>query len=358
MRDLIEQTRATYRDACTLPEVIPERCVHTLSAAASCRACVDVCPRDAWLLDEEQLGIDADRCDGCGLCAAACPQGAVRVSIDPALKQSPDGDIAMLACEHSGIQDGTGSVPCLHAIGLDQLATLCRQGVAAVVTCVGDCETCNRGAAPHLSARLADLNRLLAGRNLPQMQYRQVTTHDWALLLRGRDMSHGDDIMDRRGFFRRMMHTLTEAHEELDPGATEDIGQFAPAGRILARESPVQIVPFLPQIEPIRCNACHACVRLCPHAAIRFLDEQDRTAYRIEPDRCSGCGLCEDLCDQDAISVASWTIPETCEIPLTADRCSDCGVTYLTPSAQAKTDRLCRICASHRRQQLLYQVFD
>ncbi len=356
MRDLIEQTRSAYRDTCTLPEVIPERCVHTLSGAASCRSCVDICPRSAWLLDEDQLGIDADRCDGCGLCAAACPQGAVNVSIDPALKQSPDGNIAMIACERSSVKDSTGATPCLHAIGLNQVASLYRQGIETIVACVGDCGKCERGTAPHLSARIADLNRLLTDRNLPQMQYRQATTGEWSGLFSGQDMSLADNAMDRRGFFRRMVHAVIEAQEELDPIGEQQVGQFVPPGCILPRRSSQQMVPFLPQIDATRCNACNACVRLCPHEAISLAE--DPVAYRIDPDRCSGCGLCRDLCDQDAVSLAIWAIAETTEIPLTANRCSDCGAPYFTPGAQPTADKLCRICSRHRHHQLLYQVLD
>ena len=61
----------------TLPTVITERCVHTQLTQASCRACVDSCPVKAWVLDDETLSIDTGACDGCGLCASACPQGAI-----------------------------------------------------------------------------------------------------------------------------------------------------------------------------------------------------------------------------------------------------------------------------------------
>ena len=73
-----------------LPKLFGERCVHALSATASCKACVDVCPEDAWLLDDEALGLDTERCDGCGLCAAACPERAIVSRHEPAVWIGPD----------------------------------------------------------------------------------------------------------------------------------------------------------------------------------------------------------------------------------------------------------------------------
>lgn len=60
-----------------LPEVIPERCVHSLCEVASCSRCVDACPHGAWLLDDASLQLDTGRCNGCGLCVAACTESAL-----------------------------------------------------------------------------------------------------------------------------------------------------------------------------------------------------------------------------------------------------------------------------------------
>ena len=71
--DLVRDAAAAAR----LPELMAERCVHSLIEQATCRRCVDACPTGAWVIDDERLGIDPARCDGCGLCAPACPQAAI-----------------------------------------------------------------------------------------------------------------------------------------------------------------------------------------------------------------------------------------------------------------------------------------
>ena len=67
----------TLDQALVLPEILAERCVHSRLETASCQACVDSCPQGAWVLDDASLGINTETCDGCGLCAAACPQAAI-----------------------------------------------------------------------------------------------------------------------------------------------------------------------------------------------------------------------------------------------------------------------------------------
>ena len=60
-----------------VPQAIPGRCVHERVEVGSCQRCVDACPLDAWVLDDAELALDTGRCDGCGLCVAHCPEGAL-----------------------------------------------------------------------------------------------------------------------------------------------------------------------------------------------------------------------------------------------------------------------------------------
>lgn len=83
------------RQEWTIPEVIPEHCVHSRCEVAECARCVDICPRHAWLLDDESLRIDTSLCDGCGLCITACPEAALQPGMSQTCQQpistKPDG---------------------------------------------------------------------------------------------------------------------------------------------------------------------------------------------------------------------------------------------------------------------------
>lgn len=343
-----------------LPGVVAERCVHTLIETASCQACVDVCPLDAWVLDDEQLGIDAERCDGCRLCVAACPQGAIQAHSQPAFISENGRTVAMLACEPAGTGAGNGVIPCLHAISLNALMLLYRQGVKDLLSCSADCDDCVRGATARIELRLDNVNQLLRERGLPPMHHQRIATEAWMRLAKESDMTSTGPAMSRRQFFRRATRAAMAEKGQLSELGIPSIDTFEPAGSIIPSENKAHSVPFLPQIDPNRCNACNACARLCPHAAIR-IDETEpphARAYRITPDQCSGCGICTDVCDQQAVSVSSWASPKLLRIPLNADRCRDCGATYHYPAGQRKKDHQCRICAVKNNHQLLYQTLD
>ncbi|MBQ9731709.1 MAG: 4Fe-4S binding protein [Alphaproteobacteria bacterium] len=46
-------------------------------ACVKCKACVEVCPVDAFHEADTQLVVDPDTCIGCGVCISECPQEAI-----------------------------------------------------------------------------------------------------------------------------------------------------------------------------------------------------------------------------------------------------------------------------------------
>jgi len=54
-------------------------------------------------------------------------------------------------------------------------------------------------------------------------------------------------------------------------------------------------------VDPAKCAACLNCLRLCPHDAIVFVDE-DRAA-RVMVRACQDCGVCRGICPAKAIEM-------------------------------------------------------
>lgn len=341
----------------TLPDVIAERCVHSRVETASCRRCVDVCPHNAWVIDDERLGIDADACDGCRLCAAVCPEQAIVNELSPDVRTWNGEPVAFAVCEYANVGSQTGELPCLHIIGISELVKLRSEGVGRLVVAHGDCPNCHRNGDDSLQRRVSDLNRLLVDRGLKSFPLVDVPSDHWRGLLNMTESGASPGVtMGRRSFLRMgVAEAVDKSVNQL--GESSPDNEFAtPPGRLMPRHNNTNLSLFVPRIDPVVCDGCDACGSICPHGAITI----DDSAYRLDPDSCTGCGLCVDICEVNAVSLETCARPKIEAIPLIECRCESCGVSYHFPGSQrTKNDRnLCRVCQKTVHHNKLFQVLD
>jgi len=357
LREVIDQSLLESRQ----PEVEAELCVHSMIASASCTACVDACPLQAWILDDAELGLDTSRCDGCGVCVPACPEGAIQPLHTPLIYHWNERDIALVACERAGLDDTDGVIPCVHGIGLRYLLILYSQGVRDIMVACGDCSQCDRATVSRLDTVVAHTSRMLAQRSLPPIHHYQPTPERW-IYNRNTAMSpaQGPEI-GRRSFLRRAVGMVVK-EQSLEERLTVDKLTWAtPPGQMLPPGEHSSILPFIPAIDINNCNGCDVCVRLCPHQAITLDigEAGDRASYKIRPDNCSGCNLCVDGCDADAININAWVTSIQHRIDLARARCRACGADYHQPKlVSMDASDLCRVCSKVNHYSNLHQVMD
>ena len=304
-----------------------------MSPLASCSACVDACPENAWFDGDDGLCLDTERCDGCGLCVPACPQKAIEIAAGPSLRLHRRSLAALAICARSARPGDPGQLPCLHMMGWRQLLELRDKGVVRLHVMDDDCDRCHVGSKRSAGNRTLDEHHALASRLWQDrgIEPMAMVRHDRASyrrLVRDSEPFEGR-AFSRRRFFRAF--------------ADEPEAAVARRGRLQAH---------VPYIDEALCRGCDICARLCPTGALTISDDENEPAYRVDAAACSGCGLCVDVCDAAAVSVDSWTRAEQIEMRLAGVTCPSCKVPFHRPASQASEDSLCDICRVKGRRSI------
>ena len=330
--------------------VDPDRCVLAIAIEASCRACVEICPREAFIDGVDALRFDTEACDGCAICVAACPRGAIAIERTAIAISPNDARIGFAACEQAAGRSKKGVMPCLHAIGLDELAQLYSEGLRRLYLTYGNCVPCKPLLKTKMDATLDRLKRLLADRDLEPLNVVTMGGMEWERAL-------AEHLAPSR---RGLLNLFRPSGIEQNSNRQQTVKA---AGILRAGNSAEPLNPFHPKIDPSACNGCNACARICPEAAIEVIDQgTGRASYSVRSSLCSGCGLCTDVCDRGAVSVGRWQRGGIAAIRLDSRQCSRCGNVFHYPMGhapeQGSAQSLCRICAGTKPNKHLFQIIE
>ncbi len=322
-----------HRDSVTL-QIDGVACVRPRLLLASCDACQTVCPVDAIDLSRGAPVVDLATCTDCGACGAACLEG-----VFPAPAPLPVA------------QDQAVFKPCTDVLGLKELSQLWLEGVRRILVALTHCDTCKTASIAPVDIVVADFNRLIESRALPEIELVIASKQDLQGWQKARMQGEAPDP-SRRAFLRRFVAPPPEeTHTDDDPLLT-----FLAQGQ--TGDPDQTLYPFFPDINPEKCIGCDDCIRICPHDALTLIKaENGKSLYHCAPEHCTGCRLCSDVCDVEAIKVNEMDL-RGADILLTRFQCRACGVETHVTDAQPPDDGLCRVCHQTNHRKNLFVVLD
>ena len=321
-------------------QVRADRCLR--GSGSSCRVCVDICPATALQLgpqdSTEAPRSERSRCTDCGLCAAACPSGAIAgVGVPPGAmtRQAERQPSAItLVCAPARDQQPRDeaspdfSVSCLAALHPETVVAtaLALQPRSTLTLIHGLCSQCPSAQQDRVEAVVTESVDLLqrvdngdrsvvlaVAPDAPDSQP-HVTAGAGAIAPSAPGspsrVTARAGPTARRGWSRRELFTARrdDARQAPAPAVT-------PARAELLHQCADPFAASLQLTHPLDamgCTFCHACAAVCPTQALRIghAVEDDGPPdcavgleLAVDPGRCLGCGRCAQVCVDDLLTL-------------------------------------------------------
>lgn len=302
-------------------------CLHLHKSWVGCDLCEKACPSHCIKLAPGDVSLDADRCNGCGQCAVACPSDALAVdgfALEDLIGRRTAKSLRIGCLGKFDPTDEISLVPCIGGIAERSLLTILGQAPERQIELLepSDCVSCARSAGESAPVqRLASSlqKTLTACGHSPERI--QVLSQSALPNRNAAKSAAGRPAMGRRSFFSGITRVLSETIVHKTSGASSllDLASLPKlprsainyvgghVSRLLMMKLAGQTGKALHQARlpaitvTDQCTAQGACVRLCPTGAIQREIQGNTFSLSFDPWRCVDCGACAKACRDGAL---------------------------------------------------------
>ncbi len=290
-------------------------CVRHRFAKSSCRQCFEICPSKALEWRDDGLNWDLNRCQGCLLCTASCPAGALQgseISFVALLQELTAIEQPILACSSMPETVGHARLPCLGILADPEL-------LLAVTLALGRSIRLNLTACTECqnAAIIVPLEKAVQQHGNRQ----SATAGTVELIFDTAALDFVERSCSRREFFNLLHNRSKRAgvcvadRLKTDPQqAAYGTKQLPPSRQLLLQvlQQVLQQTPdnleqsknhlFPRRITRADCRTCTGCVGICPTGALLPPTEAGAIP-NFSAERCIGCRLCQDFCMQSGLEI-------------------------------------------------------
>lgn len=264
------------------------------AAADGCRACVDVCPQDAYHWNHGRIHFNKDICEPCGRCVAVCPTEAIsNAAATPAMLGAQlraligHSDVPVgvrFVCSRAHLSDQVSgwydvAVPCTGMIPGSWLITALLMGAGAVTAASCSGSGCPLDLDEHSRTAIDFARAFLTAASLDPESVPIIAAADAI-----------NSPVSRVDVANPFTHTgVVEATLAL-ASLSEAALAFSHPGASLG----------VVNIDPDACTLCTQCAQTCPPGAILAEYKSEVVSLTFDAASCTNCGQCTIACPEIA----------------------------------------------------------
>lgn len=348
-----------------------DQCVKELSRTSVCQYCIPACHADAINLSDG-LDLDITKCDGCGFCVQACPNGVFDVNTPSDFEllaqvklMSKDSKELMFTCKvflEGKLRPNEISIPCVGRLHEGFLLASAIYGFKEIAVDAYHCGECDK-YRPELLGRVIETSNSLASQlelgcafKISDEDIKRSKNSD-----KEQSPDHGIHL-SRRNFLEHLKQRTVDSTSELIVSSIPDfedednsLTKKIPTNRSLLKQVMKRLKAEDVKIEAPdlfsnvtiadTCSACDFCSDLCPTEALKKTSRDNAVTLMFMPYLCTGCGLCIDVCPHTSITVEPANQPLNVNesyalVEATMVKCAKCGVQF---ASRDKSDK-CIFC--------------